>query len=333
MYSSSFSFYNVNILIKSSSENIIGDIQRDFSFFKSKKSEGQITLTTYNSIPPYNTLPAIQSSYISPRNICYFHQGIKYIEYSGKALVVYDKHNYKCDIYSPNHSLLHEIIYMTILSLVNELLEKKHIHRVHGLGLNIKDKAILILLGMGGGKSTLAMKLLSSHNPIGLISEDSPLIDAKGKILPFPIRIGIHPQDVPAEIPKEYQRSFERQEFEPKVLIDIEYFKNKICNFPCRPHIIIIGKRVLGREPEIKAGSRVQAFNEFFRNSVVGLGLYQGIEYVFQKGPGEILKKVPLAFSRLNNALKVVNHSKIFEFFLSPDKDRNTQVLVDFLRE
>lgn len=332
MRSLTLSFYGITIEFDSESEKLLEDIARDFSFFKSAAAGPGITIKAHHRPPAYETLPAMQATYVSPRNLCYYHQGIKYIDYTGEGLVIYDKAKSLCDVYSGDHELLHEICYLALLSLVNEKLDRHHLHRVHGLGLAAANKAVLILLDIGGGKTTLAMRLLASGENIRLISEDSPLISPRGEILPFPIRIGVLPQDVPPEIAKDYQRYFSREESGPKILIDVEYFKDKICRNPCQPSLIIIGRRVLGRQPGIKPASKYLALKEFLKNSVIGLGLYQGIEYVFQKGPKEIVRKIPLGISRLNNSWRVINRSRVFEFYLSPDKDKNTRTLIEFLK-
>ncbi|MDD5439655.1 MAG: hypothetical protein PHS37_05675 [Candidatus Omnitrophica bacterium] len=333
MHAVPLSFYGINILFNSNNRELTGAIQRDFSFFVNINDRPSITVNAYDSIPPYADLPPMQARYYSPRNICYYNKGIKYVDYSGRGLVIYDKKRAVYDIYSADYPILYEICYMAMLSLVSERLDDHHIHRVHALGLAIDNKAILILLDMGGGKTTLAVQLLMSQNNIKLISEDSPLINQKGDVLPFPLRIGISPKDVSSQIPKEYQRYFERHECGPKMLVDIAYFKNKICVYPCQPHTIIVGRRVLGREPEIRPASRNEALREFFKNSVIGVGLYQGIEYIFQNGPQELIRKIPLGTSRLSNALKVINHSKIYNFYLGRDLEKNYQTLLGFLKK
>jgi hypothetical protein len=331
MPSVNFSFYGIGLQLNTDNDAIRRDVERDFSFFLSGVTQPRITLNVFLSPPPYETLPPLVAAYVSPRNICYLDKEIKYIDYAGKGLVICNKKKLRYDIYSADYPLLYEACYMAILSVVSEQLDKAHIHRVHGLGLARDNKAIIILLDMGGGKTTLALHLLSSGENIRLISEDSPLIDSRGQILSFPIRIGVRPDEVPPTIPKEYQRYFEREEFGPKVLIDIDYFKGKICNNLCHPEIVIIGRRVLGRGPEIKPSSKYAALKEFIKNSVIGFGLYQGIEYIFQKGTKEIFLKIPLGLSRLGNALRVIAKSKIFVFYLSSDKEVNASTLLSFL--
>ena len=50
------------------------------------------------------------------------------------------------------------------------------------------------MLPSGGGKSTLALRALQEPG-IGLISEDSPLLDRRGRLHPFPLRIGVNETD------------------------------------------------------------------------------------------------------------------------------------------
>lgn len=331
MPSLTLSFYGVNVLLNSDDAHLVENIQRDFSFFKSGKGQPHLTLDAFHREPAYETLAPMEAAYLSPRNVCYWREGLKYIDYSGNALSVYNGKESLCRVYSLHPSLLHEICYMVILSLASEQLDKRHIHRIHALGLAAKNKAILILLDMGGGKSTLAMSVLPFDERLKLISEDSPLVDSKGRVLPFPLRIGLHPEDVPRGTPQAYQRNFQTQEFGPKVLIDIERFAPCIQTSPSEPSIVMIGRRVLGRPSEIRPASRLAALKELIKNSVVGVGLYQGIEYVFQKGVWEVIKKIPLGLSRFNNAAKVLNQSRAFEFLLGRDKEENARVLLDFL--
>jgi hypothetical protein len=64
---------------------------------------------------------------------------------------------------------------------------------------------------------------------------------------------------------------------------------------------------------------------------VVGLGLYQGMKFVFQRNPWEIVRKMSLGFSMPNNSLRLISCSKVFEFSLGPDSKENAGVLLDLL--
>jgi len=116
--------------------------------------------------------------------------------------------------------LLQEIAYLFILSTVGRYLDSQGIHRVHALGVSYQNRGILLLLPCGGGKSTMALELMRRLG-FSLLAEDTPLIDRRGRILPFPLRLGIRPEQE-TEIPAQYFRTVNRMEFDPKTLIDIE---------------------------------------------------------------------------------------------------------------
>ena len=220
---------------------------------------------------------------------------------------------------------------MVILALASEQLDKLGIHRVHALALASNNNAFLILLDRGSGKSTLAMQVLNSSHHLKLISEDSPLIDSEGSVLPFPLRFALFPDDIPPSISPAYLRSFKGEGFDPKTLIDVDCYIDHIQKLALKPSIVMIGRRVVGKKAEIKTASKYKALKAFIKNSVIGVGLNQGIEFIFEKGPQEVFKKIPLAVSRLKNSLKVIHRCQIFEFLLSSDKEKNTQVLMDFV--
>ena len=103
-----------------------------------------------------------------------------------------------------------------------ELLDKQRLHRIHALGLEHKNRGFLIVLPAGGGKTTLAMSVLQSPNKnIRLISEESPLVRSDGTLLPFPLRIGVVPENLPSGIDAQFTRQIKRMEFSSKVTIDI----------------------------------------------------------------------------------------------------------------
>jgi hypothetical protein len=163
-------------------------------------------------------------SLATPRNICFSDGHLTYIDYFGQALNIYDKAASRCQIISDNLELAHEIAYLTILSRVSEALERKRLHRIHGLGIESGGKGTIVLLPSGGGKSILALSLLRQNNQFLLISEDSPLLRADGHLLPFPLRIGVHPQSLPPDIDLRFLRVDKRIEFSSKINIDIRYF-------------------------------------------------------------------------------------------------------------
>ena len=252
------------------------------------------------------------------------------MDYFGKGLSIINTKTKEYKIYSADTQLRHEIVFLTILSLVGENLDSRRIHRVHALGIEIKGKAVLILLPQGGGKTTLMLELLK-HNDVKLISEDTPLLNPSGEVLPFPIRIGIDAKAKLPDLPKNHIRLIERMEFGPKYLVDIECFEGKIAKHPSKPAFIIKGIRCLGAESRITPASRLDMLKAFIFNTVIGMGVYQGIEFIVQHSPLELIKKSGVAFSRLNNSYRAISRAKNLFFYMGGDIVRNSKTLIDFL--
>ena len=325
-----FHFYGLTLRLQSADEEVVEKIRREFSYFQVAADTPQVTIEVFDMSPPYESLPDLPASIYTPRNVCYRGKEGIFIDYSGQALEIFDPKTKNCQIFSPNPDLRREISYLSILSIVSQYLDSRHIHRVHALGISQNGKAILILSPRGGGKSTLALQLLESGQ-VKLLSEDSPLITKRGEILPFPLRIGIR-SGTELNISAEYLQEVNQWDSERKLLVDIDYFADKISP-PCQPGIILLGQRTLGADSRIEPASKLAATKAFIRHAIVGLGLFEGAEYVLQRSAWEVLGKSGVLFSRLDSSLKVIRCSKVYSYTIGRDRGRNRDVLLDFLQQ
>lgn len=327
-----FSFYGFGIEVRSSDPQTVDNIRRDFSFFVDTNKTPDVHFEIFTAPPEYHSLPTLRPSSHSPRNFSYRNENLLFIDYFGKGLLIFDSTKKEYKIFSSEPHLRHEIVFLSILSLVGQNFDSRNIHRVHGLGLEINGQGVLILLPQGGGKTTLMLELLKYPN-VKLISEDTPLINSSGEILPFPIRIGIDAQAKIPDFPEKYLRLVKRMEFEPKYLLDIEYFKDKIAKCPSKLKFAFKGVRCLGNDPRIIPTSKLQMLRAFVINSVIGLGVYQGIEFIIQNSPLELIKKSAVLTSRFKNSYKAVLKAKTYIFLTGLDKNKNTETLINFLNE
>jgi hypothetical protein len=326
-----FEFYGLCIEVEGDSEDLIREVTRDFSFFRIEdpKKRSVIRINLELASPPYGSLPAMKASFSTPRNICFQNRNISYIDYFGRGLSIYDRKQKTCSVYGMDFHLVHEIAYLFILSVVGEYLDSIGLHRVHALGMSRNNKGILLLLPSGGGKSTMALKMLGQPRYM-LLAEDTPIIDRKGQILPFPLRLGVRP-DHELSVPDEFLRTVNRMEFDPKKLIDIDYFKDRI-GTAVSPGIILTGQRNLGEVSEIIPISRMKAFKTLFKYAVVGLGIYQGLEFMLERGAWELLGKTGVVSSRLYNSMSLLSKSKCYRFILGRDVEKNCETLINFTR-
>jgi len=326
-----FDFFGFRVAVKGSNAEILEDVDRDFSYFSTGMAKADAQLELVGDHGPRDLLPQVKATLHTPRNIVYRDGDLTYIDYFGRALTVCWVKEGRCRILCLDRDLAHEIAFLTILSQVGESLDAMDLLRVHALGVEAGGRAVLILLPMAGGKTTLALKLLGLEG-VKLLSEDSPVLSANGLVLPFPLRIGVRVGSEPSGIPMKYLRTVKRMEFGPKTLIDIEYFRDKIAA-PCQIGAILLGERWLAGKSSILPERRQPAINAFIKNAVVGLGLYQGIEFVLERSGWEVLAKAGVAFSRLKTSLSAIRRSQIFRFRMGPDAEESAEVLAAFLDE
>ncbi len=331
MGNSQFDFYGIGALVESDEKEFLRSVEIDFSYFLAETVQPFLHITYEKAQPDYDGLPDLACSLATPRNICFSNGRLTYIDYFGQALNIYDHGSNSSRIITDDLELAHEIAYLTILSRMSEALERKRLHRIHGLGIESGGKGIIILLPSGGGKSTLALTLLRNNNQFRLVSEDSPLLRPDGFLLPFPLRVGVHPQNVPAGIDPCFTRADKRIEFSSKVNIDIRFFKDQISREPVPAASLLLGVRSTGRGAQISPVSRTAVIRHVLANSIIGIGLYQGLEYLLQKNLGESVQHLGLLFSRVYNNAILLKHTRVYRFLIGRDLNQNYECLRDFL--
>jgi hypothetical protein len=326
-----FDFYGLIVEIDGPSTGWCENLLRDFTYFRAPALPAlpHVRVELRPTNPPYEQLPAVSATLSTPRNVCFRSGGTTYIDYFGVGLAIIHRREQRCVVYATDDDLAHEIAYLFILSTVGQYFDRRGLHRLHALGVSYRHHGIVVLLPMGGGKSTLALELLRRPG-FRLLSDDTPLIDRRGRILPFPLRLGVRPEQQ-TEIPSRYLRTVRRMEFDPKRLIDLDYFADRLSG-PVAPGLILVGQRNLGDVSEITPLAHQDAIGALIKNMVVGLGVYQGMEFVLERGVGEVLGKAGVATSRLRNSLRLLARAPAYRFVLGRNRGRNTQALVDFIR-
>jgi hypothetical protein len=324
--------YGVVVSLSGSNE-IINKLSSDFKYFLSDKDNSNIQ--THLSIninfinPTYEKIPQVCASMYKTDCICYDYNNLRYTDYNGKGLVIFDKKNKSAEIYSTDNDFLYEISYLLLHSQVGELLDTNGYHRVHSCSFSYNNKTFICMLPQGGGKSTLLMNLLKNNN-IKLLSDDTPIINKNGDIYPFPIRIGICNDFDTSDIDEKFISIFNRRKFGQKKLVSYEYFKDRI-EKEHFPTTIILGKRVYSNTAMIIQTNRFYAFIELLKNCVIGYGLPQVIEYFLVGGFKDIIKKTCIVFSRLYACIGLLLKTKqVYYFYLSKNKDNNSSYFTEF---
>jgi hypothetical protein len=327
-----YDFYGVTIRVESASSDLEEEVRRDFAFFHRPEgsADPEITIRMDQEPPDYEGLPDIDAAFYTPRNICYRQGRVTYIDYFGRGLARFERDAGRCTIQSADYDMVHEIAFLFILSTVGQKLDARGMSRVHALGVSYRRQGMLLLLPSGGGKSTMALQLLNQPEFL-LLGEDTPLVDRRGMLLPFPLRLGIKPGSR-ADIPARYLRTVRRMEFDPKTLIDIDYIRDRLGE-PALPAVLLVGERNLGSLSEIVPLPRRKAFFALVKYSVVGLGIYQGLEFLLERGAWELVSKVGTVSSRMYNCIRLLSHARPYTFVLGRDIEKNTRTFVEFVHD
>jgi hypothetical protein len=323
-----FSVYGYEFELRGSAHQGIEAVAKDFDFFRVSEVRKPSTIEIADEDPPYENLPDAVATVYTPRNISFTQGNLTYIDYSGRGVAIYNRETGDFRISSRDPHLQYEACYLFLISRTAEFLDRQAMHRVHALGISYAGRAALFLLPMGGGKSTLGMHLLTQPG-MQMLSDDSPFIDSKGRVYAYPLRLGLLP-DLAHTIPPEYIRRIDRMEFGPKLLVDSSYFKEKIAS-KAEPGMVFVGRRSLRPECTIRPLSFTGALRSMIANCIVGMGLFQGMEFVLREGPWGILSKGGIAFSRLRCSIALIRRSKCYEIVLGRDLAGNAKVVSQFL--
>lgn len=325
--------YGLNINISCESDFASENLKKDFELYLTNDMDinHDISVSIFKKKPPYDDIPSgIHASMYNMRSICYKAKTIHYVDYSGRGLMIYDFTKEEACIYSEDEDLLYEKAKLIILSRAGEFLDRKGMHRVHAMGLAKNDKATICLLPMAAGKTTLVLGVLKKDKDIKLISDDVCVIDAKGHVSSFVLRVGS--RDMPEYIPTEYITRIERDFYGQKYLIDIEYFKGRIAE-KSRLWNILIGKRVFQDKTRIKKIAKFKCFTPFIQSGVFGLGLPQIVELFLRGDFQDILGKIKMLFSRSALFLTAILRANTYEIEIGRDIEKCSDELLRFINK
>jgi hypothetical protein len=327
------SIHGGTVTVETADEEVARRLADDFAFFAAPEAERgreHLSIRANRRRPDYDALPPLTATVYTPRNICYSEGDVTYIDYFGRALALYDRKRRSFEVSCDDLDLLHEIVYLTILSRVSESLEREGLHRVHAFGLEAGGATALFLMPSGGGKTTLTLGFLKLGAPYRLVSEDSPFVDRKGNVLPFPLRIGILGKE-PPPFPPEHVTFIRRMEFEPKYLVALAAFGDCLATGKSAPRFLFVGRRSLGRGCTIRAVGKWTGWKALLEGMVVGVGLYQGVEFLLKTSLLDLLGLAGIGLSRTRAAWALLRRCEVHVVELGRDGAVNVETVRRFL--
>lgn len=311
---------------------VVEQVRLDFAWFERPASGApfaDVDITIERRPPDFEALGDGVASFVTPRNVVYQDGERSIVDYFGRAVTIVDRAAGQVVVQGEDEHLVHEAAYHFLLSRIGEHLEARGLTRLHALGLSGGDGAVAVMLPSGGGKSTLALRALREDG-VRLLSEDSPLIDRRGNAHPFPLRIAVNPTDA-ASLPEGSVRRMDRMEFHPKLVLDLEAFSDRVETQPQPLRHLVIGRRSLGTNASLEPVPRRSAVSTLIREAVVGVGIYQGMEFVLQHGMRDVVGKLGVAATRASCCSAVLARARVWQLTVGRDHARNWDALAPLL--
>jgi|GEM_PF-580642 len=322
-----FSFYGIVVEVTTSSLELWERLENDFSYFSQERnnsSKVDVKLNAEVCTPEKHHLLKEKCIFSRKEMKVFEKENLRLIDYGdGRARALFDLIANTNKMQSEELDLLHEKAYLFILSRVGKQLDLQGFHRLHGMCLlHIKQETLLIsLMSSGGGKTTLFSHLLNT-NQFSIFSDDSPLISSSGDVFPFPIRVGFEKNGI---LPEQWSKlpftTLKREEYGEKKLISISSL-----NWPIggkyKNVILLRGKR--GREFKVENGNMLIVIPHIIKEGVIGIGLPILIEYFWERGFNDFLKKTIIALKRTKALWRLLLRSEVKVITLGDDPRVNS---------
>jgi len=328
-------FYSIIVEISGNDEEVIHRLSQEFRYFNTdKKAHSKIDITIHINSNEFDhsSLPSIAAHKIT-QNALVYRLGEKRLINYHKAWCLIDDERMVVDIHSPDKDSLFEIGYLTIHSLVGERLELKGLIRLHAMALETKNYQLIVMLPSRGGKSTLMTGLLEKYPHWKIISDDMPLITLSGGVKPFPSKISL---DSPPESPlwkTVLWEKFSRVSYPPKWLCSVMDLPHGISENCKKPIMLIQGERLSSGPPLMNKRGFFSMMRALLTHMVIGVGLPIILEYFLHFKFSDFFKLAHLGTKRILAAITLSLKAKKFTIYLSPDRQKNIDLLGLYLDE
>ncbi len=324
----SYRFHGVTVGLETESAALLDALDHDFSRFRAADgAPADVSITAVAAPPDFAATPRARAVMVQPGCVVYEAGGVRWVDYQGRALARWQHTSERGTVWSDDAELLHEIVYLLLLSRVGELHDRRGLHRVHALGLATARGGVLCLLPSGGGKTTLGLAALRRPG-IRLLSDDAPLVTRRGDLLAFPSRIGVGTP--PPGIAAHFLRRFTRRGLDDKVLIDTAAFADRLAE-RAPPHAVVLGERQLSGPARLEPLAAARAAPELLRSLVVGLGLPQVVEYFLRFDLADAVRKASIVASRSLATAALLARARTYRLLLARDSAENLAALEPLL--
>jgi hypothetical protein len=321
-----FDVHGLGVTVGGDWPEVVEALRRDFAWWSSDIAvPAQVKVEIRRRAPdyaPYASLPAVA---VTERNVVYAYGDERVVDYGGRALSI--QSGKRLVVESQDGYTARRAAFDFVLGAIGRHVDRIGLPRVHGLGLVGAQGGVLVMIPSGGGKTTLALRAIQEPG-VGLLSEGSPLLDADGRLHPFPLPLWVRTTSAEAAwLPEAHVRRLDGIEPDPLIL-ELPAFSDRVPVEPARLSHIVLGRRSLAEESRLERLSRRAATRPLLRESVFGLGFFQGLELVAR---GKLPVSIGTTAVRGRRCFTALRHAQVWGLTLGRDKERNWRTLEQLL--
>jgi hypothetical protein len=328
--------YNYTVQINCSESLVLRNLDQDFNNFKTEKIQSVILNVNVTKVDDLsNLIPKnIRATKQSQNSITYDIGSSRFNDFYGKGISVFNYDTETAEIFYKNSDQLHEMIYLLILSRSGKFMDRHSLHKIHACSVNKNNKNLILMMPSKGGKTTTFIELLKDSN-INIISDDTPVVDIKGNIHPFSLRLGVEDAKVLEDsfpyLDKNDIYSFDRVHFSKKHLLATNKLNNKIK--VSNKTILVAGFRSTHSTPKLIKVTKYQMYKQLISHMIIGIGLPLIIEYFLENSFKDSCRNMKILVTRNISAIRLLLRSDCYFLETSADISRNADKLKSLLNE
>ena len=269
------------------------------AFVVTAASEAAFEVELTKGAPTLDVPNRLVADQVVDRGVVYNLGDVTWVDHFGKATSRYDFAAERGSIVARDVEDLVELGYLMVHSRLGVLLERRGLHRLHCIGVCVGANAALVLAPSGGGKSRLAIAILT-HTRAKLLGDDMVLVDRGGRVHGFHSPIGVSTKEQGEALGS--VRSFRRRLHPPKWIVELDALGARLADGPVDPRLIVLARRVSEGPSALVPLSPWDIRAALWRDLVIGLGLPQVLELVARLPP-RLAPAWPIMLNMLRNGL------------------------------
>lgn len=281
-------------------------------------------------------IPELVASMQTQNALTYDVGELRFCDYYGKAFTKVNFKKQEAEVVGVDFERIHEISYLLILSLAGKRMDLRGLHKLHAFAVSFNDIALVCMMPSKGGKSTLLAELLNDER-IKMISDDIPLIDTFGHVRPFPLKLGVNElsPDLQVMNPNENIYSMKRESHGEKILVCTRGLVGKVESTERVFKNVILAEAFRFNSPNAKIipMSWYKTMKGLFKHGILGIGSPMIIEYFWEIGWRDFLKKAKIFLMRCSAFAALCTRSKRIQIYSGLYPSQTAKKLILFLEE